>query len=508
MKPIKILAAQRQNYFSDEIILSASLSGADAKRLERLAKAGEVTRLRTGIYLNGTPVDEELKLIVRRNWQRIAGAVAPGGVVSHISAMTKGLQDDHSVTISHPTSYRRTITLPGVSLILLAGPGPLPFDLPLGNTGLYWAGRTRTLIENLGKRAPSRAGRDEVEKLLVTILHANGEKALSEVRDQAASIGPALGKEKEVETLRTIIGALLGSRARGELRTRDGQLVAQGMPVDRERMARFEVLAAYLRNAVLPGIQNQIPEGPARHFFAFAESYFSNFVEGTKFEITEARDIVLNNQPSASRPKDSHDILGVFRLSLSSPYRDSPPVAGTDFLPGLETWHAEMLRMRPEANPGQTKLVPNYAGNTRFVEPGMVRGTLAEGSRLALSVPEGLARAIYYAFLVSEVHPFTDGNGRLSRLALNAELTRVGLNRVIIPTLFHPQYVDCARNLTRNNDPDGFVRGIAKMARWCVQFDYTDSEALIQGLRQTNALEESPVQFKLLNIDGSAALPE
>lgn len=161
--------------------------------------------------------------------------------------------------------------------------------------------------------------------------------------------------------------------------------------------------------------------------------------------------------------------------------------------------------MRPEANPGKTKLEVNYAGTTKFVEPGLVRGTIEEGSRLALSVPEGLARAIYYAFIISEVHPFEDGNGRLSRLVLNAELTRMGIHRVIIPTLFHPQYVDCARNLTRNNEPEGFARSIAKMAQWCSQFDYSDLDTVISVLQATNALEESPVQFKLLNLDGTAA---
>ena len=137
-----------------------------------------------------------------------------------------------------------------------------------------------------------------------------------------------------------------------------------------------------------------------------------------------------------------------------------------------------------------------------------MRGTLKEGSRLSLSVPEGLARAIYYAFLISEIHPFDDGNGRLSRLVMNAELSRAGLHRVIIPTLFHPQYVDCARNLTRNQQPEGFVRSIAKMARWCAQFDYVDLKLLIAQLKATNAFEESPVQFKLLNLDGSSTLPD
>jgi hypothetical protein len=508
MATIQNVAVSRQAHFSSNVVLSASLSAADTRKLQRLAKAGQMMRLRPGIYVASGLTQEEIELYVQQNWQRIAGTVVPGGVVSHISAMTKGLQDDHTVTISHPTINGKKVSLPGLTIVLLRGPGPLPFDLSLSDTGLHWAGRTRFLLENIGKAAPRRAGREGVERFLVNVLNSGGERALNEIRDQAATLALPLGMQKEVETLRSLIGALLGTHARGELRTRDGQHVGQGTPIDSERMARFEVLAAYLRRAVLPSIPNAVPVGVPRHHFAFIESYFSNYVEGTKFDIDEAREIVLHNKLVAGRPKDSHDILGVFRLAITPPYRDSPPVAGADFLRGLEGWHAEMLRMRPEVNPGKTKLEVNYAGNTKFVDPGMVRGTMEEGSRLALSVPEGLARAIYYAFLISEVHPFEDGNGRLSRLVLNAELTRMGLHRVIIPTLYHPQYVDCARNLTRNNEPDGFVRSIAKMARWCARFAYADLNALIHALKRTNALEESPAQYRLLNLDGSTELPE
>lgn len=74
-----------------------------------------------------------------------------------------------------------------------------------------------------------------------------------------------------------------------------------------------------------------------------------------------------------------------------------------------------MMKMRPETNPGTPKQEANYAGPTRGVDPAFVRGVLAEGSTLAEEVPEGLAYAIFYAFLISEVHPFVDGNGRLSR---------------------------------------------------------------------------------------------
>ncbi len=501
MAIVNNLATARQA--NDELVVSVSLSQADLRKLQRLAKAGVMQRIHSGIYVQADANPAEVELRVRRNWQRIAGAVVPGGVVSHISAMTSGLRPDNTVTLAHPTLFGKKVRLPGLTLILLRGPGPLPGDLPLGSTGLHWAGRARQLLENIGKKAPRRTGREAVESCLVDVLNVSGEKALNEIRDQAVALAELLGLQKEGQALRSLIGALLGSHARGELRTKGGQLLANGTPVDKERVERFEVLASHLRSAVLPVILDNVGAGPSRHHFAFIESYFSNYVEGTKFDIDEAKEIVMSNKLVTNRPADSHDILGVFRLATSMPYRANPPVAGDDFMAGLQAWHAEMLRMRPEVNPGLIKQADNFAGTTRFVNPGMVRGTMAEGSRLALSVPEGLARAIYYAFLVSEVHPFDDGNGRLSRLVMNAELTRVGLHRIIVPTLYHPQYVDCSRLLTRNNEPEGFVRSLAKMARWCSQFDYTDLDTLVAALKKTNALEESPVRYHLLDIDGA-----
>ena len=105
-------------------------------------------------------------------------------------------------------------------------------------------------------------------------------------------------------------------------------------------------------------------------------------------------------------------MLGVFRLALESPWRDTVPPFGADFPAELARRHERMLAQRPESSPGQFKRAPNRAGGTWFVEPALVRGTLIEGSLIARGVPEGLARAIYYAFLVAEVHPFVDGNGR------------------------------------------------------------------------------------------------
>jgi len=484
-----------------ELIFAVDLSSTQARAAQRQVAKDSLVRICKGVYAPKL-ADDELAALVRRHWQRVTGILAPGGVVSHVSAMRAGVLPTGELTLSHPTLFNKKVQLPGLLVQMVRGPGPLPGDLAIGVSGLYYASRPRFLLENIGRQGDLRAPKEDVESLLVAVLNASGEKALNDIRDQAAALAQALGAEKALAQLRTMIGALLGTYAKGELRTKEGMAVAIGAPIDSERMYRFEALAAHLRTQPLPRIESTL-SGLARQHFALMESYFSNYVEGTKFNIEQARDIVMNNAIVVNRPKDSHDILGVFRLAITSPFRDSPPVAGPEFLEGLERWHEEMLRMRPEANPGKPKLEVNYAGTTKFVEPAYVRGTLSEGSRLALSVPEGFARAVYYAFLVSEVHPFDDGNGRLSRLVMNAELTRTGLARIIIPTLYHPQYVDCARALTRSNEPGGFVKSLVNMARWSSQLDYSNLDALIATIRMTNALEESPAAYKLLNADGS-----
>ena len=487
-------------------VFFATEDAALARQLQRRAKAGELLRIAPGVYTLAGP-DAEVRSRVRRDWQVLAGHLVPQAVVSHISALTRGLTEAGYVTLSHPTRFNRTLKLPGVDLVLLKGASAQPGDLPLGNTGLYWASRHRALLENLGRvtaQRPTRAGRQAVEERLVSILNASGEDTLNQVRDAARALAPTLAMDKAFDELNRTVGLLLKTRQKGQLQTRLGQLVAQGTPIDAERLARFDLLATALRTAVLPTIADVAPDGDARVHFAFIESYFSNYVEGTKFSIEEAEGIVLRNTIVAGRPKDSHDVLGVFNQALRAGTRDSVPAPGAAFVAGLQERHRAMLERRPEANPGELKTQANYAGTTQFVMPAFVRGTLQEGSKLALSVPEGMARAIYYAFLVSETHPFDDGNGRLSRLTMNAELSRLGLCRIIIPTLFHPQYVDCQRALTRSNEPDGFIKALAFAARWCAGLRYGNLPALIASLRATNAFEESLTQFKLLDAPSAA----
>ncbi|MEO8818691.1 MAG: Fic family protein [Paralcaligenes sp.] len=495
-----MLPSKAKKRQQDEISFATGDAVTD-RQLQRRAKNGDLLRIAAGVYVEAGP-EEEIIGRIRRNWQKLAAHAVPGGVVSHLSAFVSGITPSNEVVISHPTRFNRRIGYPGLTLLLTKGPPPLAGDFRLGALDLYWSSPERALLENMsrGSRA-TRATAQAVEERLIAMLNVNKEAGLNRIRDQMRELATQMEAEKSFESINGMIGALLKTHSKGALKTPAGLNIARGTPIDTERLALFDVLATALRVAVLPDIAEVAAQGDARIHFAFLESYFSNYVEGTKFSLEEAEDIVLRNKIVAQRPKDSHDILGVFELANRTETRGAVPPVGEDFVEVLSAWHAQMLARRPEANPGQLKLALNYAGTTEFVQPSDVRGTLIEGSRLAPSVPEGLARAIYYLFLIAEVHPFEDGNGRISRLVMNAELSRVGRSRVIIPTLFHPQFVDCLRALTRGKETEPLIRAISKMAAWCVQFDYVRLDKVLAQLRRTNAFEESPTQFRLLNLD-------
>ena len=101
-------------------------------------------------------------------------------------------------------------------------------------------------------------------------------------------------------------------------------------------------------------------------------------------------------------------------------------------------------------------------------------------------------------FIVAEVHPFTDGNGRMSRLVMNNELTRKGLSRSIVPTLVREEFLDCLRLLTRSGEPKPYVDFMVRMHKWSAAFSYNDLDAVISAMRLCNAMQESPIRYQLL----------
>ena len=460
---------------------------ADAKRASRALERGELRRLARGLYTRN--LEEPAESLLRRRWYEAAGAYFPGSVVVDRSATTAGPDADGTVYLDTGPDRRnpRSVQLPGLRLRPRQGPGPLEGDVPFAQ--VFVSGPARTVLENL---RPSRARTglprtlrpEELEQRLDRLAQVRGEQALNELRDEARRLAPALGAERELEQLDRVIGALLGTRE-APLRTRSARARREGLAYDTDRLALFEVLRAELASAPLPA--RSAPADPER-LLAFFEAYFSNWIEGTEFELGEAQEIIFEGRVPAQRPADAHDIQGTFEAILDPRLGSTPPRDADELESFLRDAHARIMQGRPELGPGEFKTVGNRAGATTFVAPALVRGTLHEGFALRDTLPPGLARAIYVMFLVAEVHPFTDGNGRVARIVMNAELSAIAECRVMVPMSYRDEYLSALRALTHNSAPTPLVRMLDRAQRWVAAMTWSPRERVLALMEQTNAL--------------------
>lgn len=482
------------------LVLHAELSPAQKRAVQRDVVAGKLRRIVTGMA--STLPQSDWPALIARERLRVLAALFPGALLSHRSAWQGGQPDGSpgAQWIHLTAGSKRSVQLPGLTVMLWKGPPPAAGDSPMLGRELYFPSLPRLLLENLQpSRGPQRrsVGREAVEQRLLETCDARGEEALSQLREQARSLAPGLGLQNEFTVLDELVGSILGTRA-SRLTTPEGRARTAPIPFDAQRLALFEHLAMQLRAKPLAQPAAVALSETARANFAFLESYFSNFIEGTEFDVQHARAFVLQGQPIAERPKDSHDILGVYRQALQPSWALQTLASGEPVLAQLRARHADLMQERPEVGPGEFKLLANRAGNTEFVAPERVRGTLVQASQLLSSVPAGTARALLAMFIVSEVHPFTDGNGRLARLVMNAELSAVGACRIMVPTLFREEYLDSLRALSRQGDASPFMTAMQKIHHWTAAFRFEELDHTIAELARCNAFERSLVQYKLL----------
>ncbi len=386
----------------------------------------------------------------------------------------------------------------------MPGPGP-QFDPPAADTpygALFLASDPRRFLENL-TRGRGWSGRvlpqESVEAALDRILMVGGQRRLNQLRDQARAIAPALGYETQLERLEVLIGALLGSQDAKYLQAKQALPCAAGRPYDPQRLEVFDSLFAALNRTALEDVADRASAGTALESFAFYEVYFSNYIEGTTFEVEEAEAIVFQGRIIASRSEDSHDILGTFTAATTRPWRDQPAETADDFLVWLQNVNALVLQKRAEKRPGEWKDRPNQAGSTYFVLPELVPGTLREGFERIRGLAHPLARAIMTLFVVTEVHPFTDGNGRTARLAMNCALSARQLSRISIPTVYREDYLLPLKALSHNQVAEPLIVSLSRIQRWSAAFDYRLPRPELRArLARCNAFQEDLRNYKLL----------
>ncbi len=473
---------------ANTVVFASDLPAATiADRVRR----GQLTRLAAGVYTDD--VQSDPAVVVAREWHVIAGRMFPDSVITDRSARTGG-PTGGTLYLSHK-GRARDVELPGLTVLTRPGAGPLDGDIPL-HGGLHQASKPRALAENT-RPSRSRSGRTrrtldwaELGDWIDQLCQIDGPERLSQYRAKAEEVAAAVGAPSEgVKKLSQMIGAALGTQ---QVRTASRALAARqaSLPYDQDRIRRFERLVSGLRESAPQNRPVRDIRDPQYRYLPFFEAYFSNFIEGTEFELDEAIAVVYDDRQIAGRGDDSHDLLGTLRVVSDLDEMNTLAATPGEFLQLLRSRHATILGGRPDKRPGLFKETTNRAGDSVFVLPGLVAGTLRAGWERITELDTAFERAAYVMFLVAEVHPFDDGNGRLARIMMNAELVAGLQSRIIIPTVFRDDYLGGLRRMTRQDDPTVLVKALRFAQDYTAQINFADLTRAANALRATSAFGE------------------
>lgn len=467
----------------------ASSDPSASRRLWRGVEEGRLRPLAPRVYSGN--LDEEPHHIIRRNALKIADHLYPETIISFRSKFDLA----KSGTLFLTGSYERTVKYPGLLIRQIKGPGPFRGDARF-LSNLYLASDARAFLECLSRsRTPPKGVRrgwdtDEAEEEIERYITRAGEDAFNKVRDEAKALAREFEWDSALKKFQAIAAGVLGT-GKHKTKTAAGRARASRTPYDSQRLSLFEGLAKVLTETDWPNkpsILNASPEAIRNH--AFFESYFSNFIEGTEFDVDEAHKIVFEDLRPDNRPADAHDILGTYAAITDKDLAQQVPFGFEEWIFTMKKRHVLIMDRRPEIKPGTFKNTPNRGGATVFVHPDLVKGTLKEGVRIGSGLSHPMAKGIYAHFLISEVHPFNDGNGRVSRLFLNAPLSLHGWPRIIVPVSMKYDYTQAMKALSNNGRAEAQVKVFNKLERFSSGVDFSDFRKAWAQLENLGAFEE------------------
>jgi hypothetical protein len=448
--------------------------------LSRQTKAGRAMRLTTGVYAVDATLPPE-KVVYHHRFEIIAHHW-PDAVLCDRTAYRGGEPEDGWMFVCHPEPKRTNdLRLAGLTVTVRVGPGPLPGDMPWPS-GLSLSGPARTLVENItaaGRpprgRPARQAGTELVEDRIDEHARTGGPGRISSILAELDVISGRMSSYA-VEVVRASLAAVLGTQM---TRTPTSPRLAArlgGQPYDEHRLQMLLGLIELLHDTA--PVPRPALGGEARWgWLAFFEAYFSNFIEGTEFGVEEARRIAIDDEPS-QRPKDAHDISATFRIASDPELSSATAASGTDFLELLKEQHAILMAARPEKRPGQLKDRGNFAGGYTFVNPDMVDGTLLRGFDALAGLPDPFHRSVALMLLITEVHPFDDGNGRLARLVANATLSAAGQIRIVIPTVYRNNYLAGLNGVSNGAGHGETLLSVLDFAqKWTATVDWSSFDA-------------------------------
>jgi len=87
-------------------------------------------------------------------------------------------------------------------------------------------------------------------------------------------------------------------------------------------------------------------------------------------------------------------------------------------------------------------------------------------------------------FLIAECHPFEDGNGRMARIMMNAELVATDHHKIIVPIVCRDNYLDSLRDATRRDKFRTTVKVLHQLHQYSASIEwkyYDDAKNLLES---------------------------
>lgn len=469
---------------------------ASAATLSRQQKAGRAIKLATGIYVAGATLPTAD--LTRHHLWEIVAHYWSGAVVSDRSALTAGPTDGW-LFLAHPEPPRAAdLQLPGVSITCRIGPGPLPGDMPWP-AGLHLSGVARGLVENLTARGgrppadrPPRAAGEIAVGDRIDSLATSGDPG--KIHDALAQLDQIADKFDAAAVTRTrqLLVAVLGTVAGPPIASPRLAARTTGKPYDAARAELFTRIRTDL-DALAPSVRPALGDPTTRRWLPFFEAYFSNYIEGTEFGVDEARRIAIDGKIPAERPADAHDVVATYSIVNDDTLMRQVPTTAEQLLDILTDRHRILMAGRPDKRPGRFKEKPNYADRTAFVAPQQLTATLHSGWDALDGLTDPFHRAVLMMFVVTECHPFDDGNGRVARILTNAELVARNQTRIVVPNAYRGNYLAGLTAATHGAGGHALASVLDFTRKWVASIDFSDWDRAIADLEASNAFVDSVV---------------
>lgn len=433
-------------------VVFSSADPRQRKRIQRAAARGELDALGHGVYLRR---GEDPAAALAEHWPDIVRRLTDGtGHVSHRTALHFNPYAPQWY-VSWPARRYRNIALGPKQILILPG---MPRPETLETAFLGRAGRISTLETALlevtelrrGEYGRATLGAEELEEFLLAAARRVDVETLRAV---------AARNERDAARLVELTGAVL---SRDPARVRSSRLRAlfDERNADAGRVELFSELAGFLADLSSDRIAGRAwSSSDAAQFdrFCFIAAYFSNYIEGTEFAPEDAAGVVYRGEDHGPAP-DQRTLAATYRtyLNLQASLLPPRPDAGSAaFELYLRRLHRSLAGGNESLRPGEFKTRPNQAGGIRFVEPSRVAPTLSAGWELSRKIASPFHRGVFLGWLVTEIHPFTDGNGRAARLVTDAYLLAAGFSGILVTTRSRDLYLRALRAVSRRDSSKG-----------------------------------------------------